>query len=948
MPSRCLNRKLLTIFLIVGMSSSTFLLAGTTDEVVGKSPDLRTASMIRIGIPDVEASLVVGRQAQEFALRLIIAVNVENVSDNELTLAREQFTLLINGEPAEIGSVDAYPNFQRSMLMPRKSAEGWIGFGSISYSGTEPSMVLRWQPLATNANDFQPVDIDLNQELRAQSDFRQTRLGPEGCLLQITTNRNLDVLAIWPVEGLLKAAAADKIGRILFSSDRDQPPVIHEEFNLWLSGLIDSGASANGPNLGFMAPVNPPFPRPEIKFQQINVGGMTEAVNRQFRLYLRPVVVLRSVEAAVANALTPVYRHVSIDLAVADLKHANPGVRRAAMAGAADRLKPEQASNVIDEALRGSPELQIELAGYLNSIPGEKSIEALRDLSLSDHPQVSLAALRSLIQSLNPTTETVMKELWQAGKTNPRLQNQILSVIIQLNSEQWTPLVADYAAEKIEAAASGADTIASVADDPDTLLGSVDDEPIDSFVPAERNSEAQANLLGSSLAFLRQQQHAGTLETLRRHLLQLSDPRLQDIGLSALVEARDAADETIIRECLDQRIRSEQISDSVRSAVVQLPSPQWTEMLLRDLKSEVDGNRQALSANALLRCASATQLDGIIDEFDLLPEIARQQMLRYLVTLDHPRWKTLAQTLIDAPLPEPSERNTSHRGNSRPIATDIIQLLATDASEESIAMLTNRLAKAIEEIGSAEDLPLESQIYVHRLIESISMFAHPECRRSMNRTARCNNADLQQKTLKQQLDAMQRSSAGIMLIERLRNMPDKERKLEDNEETIAFYDECVEADPYLTEIYIRRSSVLMHLNRFEETMSDLRTASRLSPENMDVESMIALCQIRLGDTEAGLKYAEELVVTAPRDLSSLYNGACSYSRALENPDVSEDQKRRYGDRAIALIRQTIATKFDDFEHLQNDEDLVAMHSHPDWSLVVDEARKMHEENLQKQ
>ena len=130
-------------------------------------------------------------------------------------------------------------------------------------------------------------------------------------------------------------------------------------------------------------------------------------------------------------------------------------------------------------------------------------------------------------------------------------------------------------------------------------------------------------------------------------------------------------------------------------------------------------------------------------------------------------------------------------------------------------------------------------------------------------------------------------------------------------------------------------------------MSDLKIGDRLSPENMDIESMIALCQVRLGDTESGLKYAEKLVVTAPGDLSSLYNGACSYSRALENSNVSDEQKKRYGDRAIELLRLTIATEFSDFEHLQKDEDLVAIHSHPEWSAVVEETKKMHADNLTK-
>jgi len=917
--------------------------AGTCDEVTA-SPSGPPVSNLQILISDVEASLVNERQSQEFTIRLVIAVNVKNVSASDLTLAREQFALLIDGEPAEIGSVDADRSFQRSTLKPEKSVEGWIGFGSIPYRDKEPSIVLRWQPSTANATKFDPVEINLNDELRIQSDFRKTRLGPEGCLLQITTNRNLDVLAIWPVEQLLKAAATEKIGRILFCSERETPPLIHEEFSLWLSGMIEMGASAFDPNLRFMPRINPPFPRQDMKFQQIIVGGMSEAVNRRLSLYVRPITVFPNADAAIANALTPVYRHVAIDLAVADLKNTNPGIRRAAIAGSVDRLIPEQASGVIEDALHGVPEIQIELAGYLNLIPGEKSIAALRELSLSDHPQVAMAALRSLIQSLNPNTEAMMTELWQAGKSHPRLQNQILSVIIQTNGERWTPLVADYVSQRIEEAANPSVAVVSVEDVPAELPDSGYEEPIDSFVSAEGNSQVQSNLLESSLTFLRQQRHTGTLATLRRHLLQLPDSGLQDIAISMLIEAKNPADEMIIRECLDRRIRSEQITDSVRKAVVQLPSPLWTEMLLTNLKAEGDTNHQESSAKAMLRCATATQLDGIIDQFDSLPDIVRQHTLRYLATLDYPRWKSLAKDLIDAPLPQASERNTSHRANARSIASDTIQLLAVDASEESIAILTNRLERAIPEIGTTEDLPLESRLFIHRLIESISMFVHPECRRSLNRTARCNNPDLRLKAAKQQLEAIQRSPVSDMLRERLQNLPEKDRKLQDNEETIAFYSDCIEADPFLPEIYNRRSSVLMHLNRFEETMQDLKTASRLSPENMDVESMIALCQIRLGETEAGLKYAEELIVTAPYDLSSLYNGACCYSRAIENPNVAEDQKQRYADRAIELIRQSIATNFHDAEHLLNDEDLVAIHSHPAWPLVVEETKSMHEEN----
>jgi hypothetical protein len=46
-------------------------------------------------------------------------------------------------------------------------------------------------------------------------------------------------------------------------------------------------------------------------------------------------------------------------------------------------------------------------------------------------------------------------------------------------------------------------------------------------------------------------------------------------------------------------------------------------------------------------------------------------------------------------------------------------------------------------------------------------------------------------------------------------------------------------------------------------------------------------------------------------------------------------KQIYADRAIQLLRQTAELKFDDSEHMLQDEDLSALHDHREWQRVVD-------------
>jgi tetratricopeptide (TPR) repeat protein len=279
-----------------------------------------------------------------------------------------------------------------------------------------------------------------------------------------------------------------------------------------------------------------------------------------------------------------------------------------------------------------------------------------------------------------------------------------------------------------------------------------------------------------------------------------------------------------------------------------------------------------------------------------------------------PGWRELAITLIDRP---------------GPLSGDAIQLLGQDASEESLLALRQRLERYAAELEGTVDASVEGQRFFQALIVQVSLFAHPECRRLLNRLARSENEYLSGTAERRILDAGRRSPAFRALEDahrfRMSGQSDQELQL---------LDLAVQLDPLLPEAYTRRASARMHAGRFDDALRDLEVASELSPEELEVLSLTALVRIRQGELDDGLRAAEAAIELAPRNWVALYNGACVCARAAELPDLSPDRRLSLADRAIQLLRETAEQGFSDVEHLQKDRDLLPLHGHVMWLEVV--------------
>jgi hypothetical protein len=386
--------------------------------------------------------------------------------------------------------------------------------------------------------------------------------------------------------------------------------------------------------------------------------------------------------------------------------------------------------------------------------------------------------------------------------------------------------------------------------------------------------------------------------------------------LQHLIQTRDPENESVIRQCITQRLAAGQVSQTLASAAATYRDSAWTEPLLESFRQVSGVERTSPQLfHAALQCASDSQLDQMITQRADFNLTQRGELLQHLSRINHSQWKLLAEELIASP---------------NELSSGVIQLLVQDASEESLIIVRTRLESYVAALEGTPDASIEGQRFFNTLIAPISMLVHPECRRLMNRLSRSSNSFVSRRAKDLVADASRRSPAARLLV-----AARMQREAGKDPEADEALDACLELDPLLPDVYVSRASALMHRNEFSKSMEDLRVADRLSPEDIETQSMIALVMVRLDVIEPGLEFAEKVVALAPDDWVSLYNGACTFARATESSIPSAEAKQVYADRAIALLKKSAELKFDDSDHLQKDADLFSLHQHKDWKTVVD-------------
>jgi hypothetical protein len=831
--------------------------------------------VVRIEIRDVHGRLDVGLVRNQTLLRVAILISAENISAEPVAVSRPHFSLVSDQTIAQNTAPEETPMLDTGMLAPGESVEGWIAFAGLPFPGHEIPLTLKWEP--------GQMEIPLDEFLRRPCVASETSFGPQGCLKQLAISRRLDVFAAFAIAADLKQIFESGIQRIVFvpeaSTDATRrPPVVMDEFLLWLSMMIDGADTTR---------TTSPIPPLKASFRQIALAGFTLGPNRSFGFGRRQISMFNSPDEAISAALAPVYRVVHVGDALRDLESELPGIRRAAMAGVVDRLTAEQSRVIIDRALSGTEEDQQLVASYLHLIPGPEPIRVLEQLVHSEKSSISSTAVRSLVASREETAGETIATLWTQPGTSAVIRSAILSAVVESADERWLPLMKEFVTTELQTRAE--------------------------------SSPRDAETLTSIFQLLELRGDNSVCSLIRSRLLEIDDPAKQDLFLRHLMECDADASRQEISRLVNSRVVAGTISDDVIEAINQQPSEHFFESLLEQFGKGPTPSSERLF-QAMLSCASASQLNELISGAESFPRETQVELLIYLNATHHDARYPLAARLIQKP--------GSHLG-------PVLQQLVEDSSDTAIAILCNQLTQQVESLEGTREASTEGQQHLQAMMAIVARLAHPECRRTINRLSVDPNDYVNTLASEKSMELF-RHSASAYLYQSV-ELPLRERG--ETEKADAVTDRRIEVDPFLAENYTHRASIRMHAGRFEESMSDLFVARRLSPEDPDVESLISLVLIRQEKIREGLDAAEELVKSAPSNWVALYNAACSYSRATESSIPSDEDRIHYANRAIELLQQSAKANFPDHDHMLKDEDLVPLHNHAQWEETVGLVRK---------
>lgn len=959
------------------MTSATMVCAATVGLFRPDEQDSPEAPL-KIQIDDVTLNNMGGLSS--ISGMFVMELTVTNQSDEPLDLENDQFRFLCDDVDRPCSTAVRSPLLARPRtLQPGETLSGAIGSNITKFTGTEPPMVLRW------SDGTHIVDASVNTAFQRIFNLQTTRVGPDDCLAVVSVEKHIGILASWILTREFQRLKDDGLKRVVLHIKSDPQNSMSYSHRMAVYGWLGSiKVGYEQRRFGFNQNVSSKVQFPD--FQVVGMGtrdpyGYSSASTRN--------IYRSSLDEAIAYCLRSLYVRADLSSALKDMHHPEQGVRRVALETNIDRLSAAQLESLLHPAHEMSPAQQALLAANLHRVAFPVGVQSLREFAASEHPEVVRAAIDALVQSASPLAVDCLREVWEENHAAD-LRIHIVNSVLNAQDFRQASLIEEYAHELL--AASQARPPADAPESTDTPP----QKPTPPITPPTRMVQPGGTAavkpvtvsLRRVLSYLQNQDRTGIRDAARRAVPRILKPDVQDSIVDFLVRTTTEQDEQlaqVVRNYVSQRLsivdppadpesdtdtgkrqltdaeklklqerfgmrsttRDPRISTTLFNVIKKFPDSQYTPSLLKLAESSLISNSLKRTAyQVATQCASDTQLDDMIRRYSKLDRYSKDYLLRQLGSINHPQWLRLAKQSLRTS--ESEQRLAisvlSQHGSieameliAEQLATVAAQVNAQATSRKYLNTYTPQEKQEHQLAAFAESIamkPTDART-AESLVNNLRAATLPVVRRAINRCERSHSEQLNQIVERANLDQLRQDLNSPLLRSALQHRADN-----DNQTASQELDKYLAVDPFNVSVLISRASLHLRMDEPQLAKQKLDEALRLSPENADVESLLALTQIRLGNIDGGIQQMRNILETIPNLNTTVrrdaeYNLACVYGRAVEQTTDSAKRERltRLG---IEAMRSSIHRPggFDSVEHVKNDPDLNVFRGHPDWPAIL--------------
>lgn len=889
-----------------------------------------------------------------------IQIRLNNRLSAPLAISRDQISLLANGAAARLRTTA--PLGKSRTLAPQESVTFTAMFDVQYPPAREPDLKLRWK------QGERLIEIDVNQLLRRPETLQTSFLGPDQGLAVVELNRPLDHLMIWVLNEELQRLKARNVQRLVLdiraAASATSSFALRTTIGGWLSSL-----RRGQPARRFVFGMRLQAP---VKFDVFYFCWTGVKPSRIGSSAIAGDVLQPSREQAIARALQTAYNRIPVQQALADLRHPEPGVRRAALEANIDRLTMSELKSLIEQAQPESESTLLLIAENLHRVSHPQVVQQLFEFANVDNPALVEAAIQALVKSPAEGTVALVRKLWQQWEASPDQQRVLAEAILDSGDHRYAEQILLHAATLLDQFSRPDKEAERLAEEERSRSRPGREENADQpeaevTFEVPRASTSDVRKLRIVLQYLAR--HApDELQVLsRRKVLHIAEPSVQDSVMQHILADRTHSDRRIVRAYIQQRLpeavtssgssddSDEQsvLSDqqkedltsrlgprggSPRSRITRdlmktirsFPNTEYTERLLMLSKSKaVSGNVRSEAFQSAVACASSQQLDAIIDGAGQNTSGQNNFLIRHLHQHQHPAWLKVARLCLEG---EESEQALA------------VPMLVTSGSTQALELVIDRL-ESLQLLAEQEDgLSASDFRLAKKILNAVAAAGYPEARRAINRCTKSSDLSLAREahnSVRAALQSFARTTPYSEQISRLYQLR-REKKYAD---AIAVLNEVLENEPFFHSGFVSRGSMLMRLDQHEAALADLERALELDPEDPTTEAITAIALVRVGQVEAGITRVNKLLAQIP-DLpttvkrDALYNAACVYARAVQETD-DQSTAARYLDKGLELLTESVTREggFGELQHFLNDDDLQAFHDDERWPGLVEQVRE---------